>query len=408
MKSADDCTPGTPAGTCGKWFFLIAFFGSCLFFWWLRSIVLRVFLGVGDSVTNQTIWTSVIAAACFGTGYLLPANTPQRKGFSEETYACCENFAYVATWILFLPAFILAVIRMQGEAATRAGGFVSSTPWQDQAVFYPHLFFGFMYMGVAQPEKSSWRRFWCVILLLSIPRLLVSLHGGRFFLMQAAMPVIIIAVARGWVRLSFKRTLQLVAVVSFIIIVPAATRGDAISGSDLPLVTGSDVLGLYQENQELNLNGYCPPLMVSLTAKIVPYHLLGMCVMDLGGMTELPATLERILTFNNPYSYQGMASGTGSNYLLELHISGGLPAVYIGSAVFGFTCRRFLRWSGRRSLFTGIWVECLTRALLAPRGNIGYVYERIPSLIFATLFVIFIVQAGRLLTREHPMLQVHQ
>ena len=50
-----------------------------------------------------------------------------------------------------------------------------------------------------------------------------------------------------------------------------------------------------------------------------------------------------------------------------------------------------MQWSCSRSLFVGIWVECLTRALLAPRGNLGYVYERIPSLVLATFFVVTLV-----------------
>ena len=115
----------------------------------------------------------------------------------------------------------------------------------------------------------------------------------------------------------------------------------------------------------------------------------------------MPATLERILTDNDPGSFHGTVSGTGSNYLLELYVTGGMFAVYLGSAVFGFTCRRFVKWIGLRSLFAGIWAECLTRALLAPRGNLGYVYERIPSLVLATLAVIASVASVRLIRQEY-------
>jgi hypothetical protein len=390
----------------GKWFFLLAFLLSCFFFWWLRSILFRLVLHIPDSVDDSTLAVSLLAAACFAIGYLFPAKKRASPALSGRALEACGCFAYYATWIISVPALILSLVRLQGAAAVRTQGYVDSVPWQYQVVLYSHLFFGFMYLGSAQPEKAGFRRLWSVVLLLTIPRLFVSLQGGRFYLAQAVVPIILISIARGWIRLSLVRILQLFTIAGFIVLVPAVTRGDSIlgPGSDLQLVTQSDILGLYQENANINLNGHCPPLLISLTAKTIPYGQLGICVMDIGGLKNLPATLERILTFNNPLSFQGLASGTGSNYLLELHISGGLAAVYFGSVLFGFTCRRFMQWSGSRSLFVGIWVECLTRALLSPRGNLGYVFERIPSVALATLAVIFIVWAGHLLIKEHAPL----
>jgi hypothetical protein len=115
----------------------------------------------------------------------------------------------------------------------------------------------------------------------------------------------------------------------------------------------------------------------------------------------MPATLDRILTINEPTTFQGTVSGTGSNYLLDLYLFGGMMAVFAGSALFGFSCRSFVGWIGERSLFSGIWAECLTRSLMAPRSSLGYVYERIPSLILTTLLVVLIVCAGRLLMKEY-------
>jgi hypothetical protein len=139
--------------------------------------------------------------------------------------------------------------------------------------------------------------------------------------------------------------------------------------------------------------------MVSMTAKVVPYHLLGVCVIDIWGMEGLPATLDRILASNEPAS-EVLLVGPGSNYVLELFLSGGLAIVLCGSAIFGLTCRKFLVWAGQRSLFAGIWAECLTRALLAPRSNLGYVYERIPTLILVTALFIVVIHVATRRTAE--------
>jgi hypothetical protein len=386
----------------GKWAFLFAFIFSCFLFWWLRSILLRFVFQFDDSVEDGTIAISILALLSFSAGYLFPIFRRPVQRSSRVMLDACEEFAYKATLALFFPSLLVAIVLLRSHMTSDYGS-ADPTPTIDQAILYTHLFFGFMFIGAADPGREGYRRIWIAGLLLTLPRLIVSLHGARFFLAQALVPVLLIALARGWVRITARRMLQLAALVCFIIFVPAITRGDALLGPDreLQMFMGSDVLGLFQKNTDISLNDRCPPLFISLTAKTIPYNLLGACVIDIGGMKNLPATLERILTDNDPGSFHGTISGTGSNYLLELYVTGGLFAVYAGSALFGFSCRRFMEWTGARSLFSGVWAECLTRSLLAPRGNLGYVYERIPSLLIATAFVVLLVAAERLLRREY-------
>jgi hypothetical protein len=150
-------------------------------------------------------------------------------------------------------------------------------------------------------------------------------------------------------------------------------------------VTGS-TLRVFQDNKDLNLSDRCPPLLVSMTAKLIPYGLLNVCTVDIWGEKGLPATLDRILADNDPTT-EGTLNGPGSNYLLELYLTGGVAAVILGSLLFGFSARCFVSWIRTPSLFAGIWAQCLTRALLAPRGNLGYVYEQVPVLVLASLAV---------------------
>jgi hypothetical protein len=397
-------------GARGKWTFLLVFSGACFIFWWLRSILVRSVFHMPDTVDDSTLIVSVLALGCFTLGYLLPTvGRPARRlpdsipdSLPNSLLDACEEFAYRATVVLFFPALLVALDLLRTHSAVDYGS-ADPTPRPYQAVLYTHLFFGFIAIGAADPVRRGYRRIWIAGVLLTLPRMLVSLHGARFFLAQALVPVLLIAIARGWIRLSGRRMLQLIALALFVIFVPAMTRGDQVVGPDrdLEIFMGSDVLGLFQNNMDLSLNDRCPPLLISLTAKTVPYSMFGVCVIDIGGLKNMPATLERILTDNDPGSFHGTVSGTGSNYLLELYVTGGVLAIYAGSAVFGFTCRRFVKWIGARSLFAGIWAECLTRALLAPRGNLGYVYERIPSLVLATLLLIAAVASARLLKREY-------
>jgi hypothetical protein len=384
----------------GKWFFLVIFLFACFLFWWLPSVLFRLVTQVEDTLRMDTIATSLAALTLFILGYLMPWRSRARSVLPEPIMAGCEEFAYRAVLLLALPSLLVAIVYFRSRAGVDYGT-GDPIPTSFQAILYAHLFFGFLYLGASEPDKRGWRRLLMVIALITLPRLIDSLRGGRFFLAQAIVPVVLMSVARGWIRISARRVVQFLLLAAGIIFVPSLTRGDNYIGGDalVQFFASGSSLHTYQDNVDLDLAGRCPPLLVSLTAKTVPYHWLGVCTIDVWTLKGIPATLDRILAYGDPMS-QIALTGPGSNFLLELSLTGGLPAVFIGSALFGFTCRRFVGWIGRRSLFAGIWAECLTRALFAPRNDLGYVYERIPSLILATLLVVFLVGAAGLLKQQ--------
>jgi hypothetical protein len=389
----------------GKWFYLGAFVFSCFLFWWLPTLLFRM-AHLEDTVRTDTVLVSVVALALFAVGYMMPMRKPSHGSF-EPMMAGCEQLAFRVVLLLALPALVLACELFHGRAGVDYG-MGDPTPTSYQAVLYTHLFFGFLYLGLAKPEKEGWRRVLLVVALVTLPRLIDSLRGGRFFLAQALVPVVLIAVARGWIRLSPRRMAQFLLLAAVIVFVPSLTRGDNYIGGDatIQFFAAGSSLRTYQDNVDLDLMDRCPPLLVSLLAKTVPFHWLGVCTIDVWRLEGLPATLDRILAYNEPGSDIAL-TGPGSNYLLELALTGGLPAVFLGSALFGFTCRRLVGWIGTRSLFAGIWAECLTRALLSPRGNVGYVFERVPSLIATTFLVMLLVGAMRLLRQRYEEPALH-
>jgi len=395
-------TQGLDQRIRGKTFFLWAFVSACFLFWWLPTLIFRYLIGWPDSVQDSTLWISAAALLLFVGGYLLP--WPQRSTGSRQhpLIDACSTFAYRATLLLFVPS-ILAAIQLWMSRTGAVYGAGPPIPRLYQALWYTHLFFGFMFLGSAEPRRIGWRPVLVASILLTLPRLMVALRGGRFFLAQAVVPALLIAYARGWLRISLKRSLQLLLAALFLVFVPSISRGDLVVGQQesIRFFAAGSSLQLFQDNMDLDLSGRCPPLLVSLTAKTIPYGMLDVCTLEIGGLKNMPATLGRILTVNDPTTFNGYAGGTGSNYLLELYLTGGIFAVYAGSALFGTTCRLFIGWIGRRSLFSGIWAECLTRALFAPRNDLGYVYERIPSLVCATFLVMFVVCAAQLLRAEY-------
>jgi hypothetical protein len=390
--------------------FLASFLASCLLFWWLLSLLYRGVLGIEDPVTTSTLGMSVLSAGLFAAGFSLPRFRATGSTISRATLDGCERLSYRMTVLLFPPAIGLAVL-FAASTVGQVYGSVNVT-FADQTVYYLHLFFGFMFLGVARAPQSR-RRIWIAVVLIALPRFVASMNYGRMFLAEGIVPMVLIAVARGFLQLSWKRTVQIAGLGLFIIVVPSLTRGDlSAAGEDAadaetPQIVhwfaGGSTLLVSQEYMDLDLTKRCPPLLVSLTGKLVPYALLHVCTITLSGMgasanvdTEFAANLDRVVTYEVNGADGSMSNGgTGTSYLLELYLTAGLTGVVLGSFAFGAVCKFLANSLAARSLFSGIWAECLMRAVFSPRGMLGYVFEKVPGLLLATMLVVLISREFR-------------
>lgn len=396
--------------------FVSAFLGSCCWFWWMQSLVYRAVLRIDDPVTDSTLVLSFTSVALFLAGYFLPVRIRLASGFSRSTVNQCEVLSRAMTVWLFPVALLIAVtfyVTTSGVAYGESG----NISFVYQIVFYLHLFVGFMYLGVADADHTTTRQIALASLYVVLPRVIVSMHYGRSFLAEGVVPVIFILIARGFLRPSLKRIGQLIVLALFIVLVPSLTRGDQVfsaddntAGAQMPqivrwLVEGSS-LQITQDYMHLDMSQKCPPLLVSLTDKIIPWVPLHACTVVVHG-TPTAANMDRIVSheIDGDGSRDDPATGTGTSYLLELYVTGGVAAVVLGSFLFGVLCRAFATAMAGRSLFTCIWAECLVRAVWSPRSMLGYVFEKIPGMVVATIaFVVisFVFTARRTETSTAP------
>jgi len=385
-----------------RWLFLAGYIAACVLFWWLPGILMRTVLHTEGDISGWSFWVSVSALACFVLGYVTrPPHRPRSPG-GQALLPVCREFSYKAMLWIAPVAFLLAG-RFALYRSTVAYGEGHGISLAYQAVLYVELFFGFMFFGSVADWRTDRRRLILTAVVLVLPRVMVSLHWGRYFLAQGVVPLLLIALARGWFRISSTRIVQLFVLVFLIVMVPAITRGDRVfSGGlneDATIVhffEQGSTLRFFDQYYEASFKGRCPLLWMSLTDKVIPYRWLNICTVQVGDRKGLPATLDNVLTRQTS---NDLLRGSGSNYVLELYLTGGLGAVLIGSVLFGFTCRCFIEWIGYASIYSGIWAECAMRAFMAPRGALGYTYERIPSLLFATAVTSLICWMGLVLRR---------
>jgi hypothetical protein len=366
-----------------------------------------VALEVGDPVTDSSLGLSLLSAALFAAGFCMARFRGRPRRLSAGSLDVCEDLAYKATLVLFAPA--IGVAAALADAPYGAEGDV---PLAAKAMFYLHLFFGFLFLGVARADGRSKRRVWMAAAMIALPRILVSVHFGREFLAQGVVPILFLAVARGFLPLTRTRLSLVAALGLWILFVPSLTRGDPVFGGGAAEAAGPDLgdaavpafvswisggssLQVTQDYMNLDLDRRCPPLLVSLTAKLVPYGLLHVCTVSLSGR-EMAASLDRLVTWEANGADGSMRDGgVGTSYLLELYLTGGMAAVIVGSFGFGWVCRFFAVSMAGRSLFCGVWADCLMRAVWSPRCTLGYVYERVPGLLLASLLVLLIARQLR-------------
>lgn len=351
--------------------------------------------GTPMQVEAGVLALSVGAFFCVFGGYLLsPVVRYPKIANSRDTHGV-SAIAKKATVLLF-PVAALVAFRFFVSRGVADYGYGEGLNTWEQATLYLHLYFGLVFFATLPENKKKNLVILAMFLVVVIPRLLISLRWGRFFVAQAIVPILLILIARGMFVLNGKRVAILGVVAFFIVFIPAAFRGDDLYNSEaiFNFFSRGSTLILFQDNRFMDLNGYCEPIFVSLTAKIIPYAMVNECTIDIWGQQGLPATLDRILAYNEIGESDALV-GPGSNYLLELYLFAGSIGVLVGSFFLGLMARQFVRAITVGSIFGAIWVESLVRLLLAPRSNFGYIFERIPSLFLTSLLFLFLVHALR-------------
>ncbi|HTV06939.1 MAG TPA: O-antigen polymerase [Acidobacteriaceae bacterium] len=388
-----------------RWLFPVAFTCACLLFWWSPSILMAL-LKVTSDLKPWTLEVSAAALCVFLVGYLFSLRLVTRPLLSARVNTLCSDFAFKATVALALPAMVVGA----QFAIYRAGlayGEGHDIPIYTQAILYTHMFFAYMFLGSVPSCEGSDRRkvLWATVLVL-VPRILITLHWGRFFAGQTVVAILFIALARGWIRMTARRWIQLFVVALLIFLGPILTRGGLLETEKIaesaPQIVAffeqGSTLHFFQEYHD-DLPSTCPPILVSMTERVIPYDKLGVCTIKVGDRT-VPETVDNLLTRQDS---NNLGTGTGSIYIFELYLVGGVFAIILGSLLFGACCRWWVEHLGSASLFGGIWAECLVRSLMAPRGTLGYEFQRIPTLLLATLAVILLCQAIDILGMRVPV-----
>lgn len=393
--------------------FAFLFFLSCLIFWWLPYFIYR-FANIGHSVSNETLINSVIAFISFIAGYFIAYALFNKVRFRPLFFGdrTLNNLAYFTekALIAIAPVCIVFAISFFLMRLGHTYGEGPYMPFVFQLFFYMQIFLYYIYATVKSTEEYFSRKFIYITFTFLLTRLIVSLQWGRLFLAYSIVPLFLLLVARGVLQFNLKTVSLLFFAFVFLFFLIPLFRGDFERRTTEDIIELAYVIayggpiGLFDMYKDLSfkdlaryvgIEEYCNPLIVSVTAWLIPYKLIGECVLDIWQAEDRPATLDRIFAFIElgPKRAFETLYGPGSVYILELYFSFGesLIMVYLGSFVMGSIAGISFTRIRNKSIFGVAYLEILFKILFMPRSNVGQVFEKAIPFAIAVMILALIL-----------------
>jgi hypothetical protein len=231
------------------------------------------------------------------------------------------------------------------------------------------------------------RRYWALIFLIVLPRALITLGGGRFFVLQALIPIALWETQRMRRAINFKTVAGGIGILFAMFYGIPALRGDAllgvagmVAGSPLGFAAAVDTSGVLQTNDRselvtcsvvVNATGLDPCALRSTFR--VPGH--------------VPARLDHATTFHLREMSGFETLGTGGNPVVEAFPKGGISWGLLWFALAG----GLLSWSVGRSMTSPVACFLLphvtAKSLFLWRATLSEIFERIPLILVSYAMV---------------------
>lgn len=402
--------------------FLFLFLLSCIIFWWMPYFI-NIHVGIGREISQYTFLVSLFNFLFFSIGYItlyfslknirfrpLFFRDYSLRKLSEFT----ENLLVLITPICLIFAIIFFFMRLGYKYGE--GPYM---PFIFQVFFYLQIFLYFVYATTIDITNYKQKKFILLTIFFVLTRLIVSLQWGRLFLAYSIVPLFILLLARGIIRLTFKNIVVALGLFLVLLFAIPFFRGDfsKIQGNSIfveiaySLAFGGPI-SLFDEYKyfsyeeiakAVGIDPGCNPLLISLTAWLIPYKYLGICTMDIWQAEGRPATLDRIFAMLElgPKTAYETLYGPSSVYFIELYFAFGenLFIVYLMSALLGglsaFAYTR-LRY---KTLFGVAYLEILLKVLFAPRSNFGQIFEKAIPFAFGVIIILLLISLINFLRR---------
>jgi hypothetical protein len=235
----------------------------------------------------------------------------------------------------------------------------------------------------------------CVVL----PRLVVSLFGPRFFVLQAVIPIVVWEIMH--VRTLRVGRLLVAAVATYAVlfhVVPWA-RNDPESGFD-HLLAGSP-LGLLPQVERMGLLDEERPALIAceIAANVTTFD-----VCDLRRTFGVPATVaprfDQVATYHAREITGIEAIGTGGNPVLEAFPGLAADANLLWFVMVGLVTGFVVQRGTTVALCAFLFPHVTSKALFLWRGSVSEFFDRIPLLLVAYALILLVASRVEVVTCE--------
>jgi hypothetical protein len=350
----------------------------------------------GDSTIAKYLYDFLVSFFFVFVGYNFFTNSEKRlklEGFFSASPYFFKNLTKTIKFFSFLSllaAIHFVLIRQQYEYGSGEG--LSSF---HQIPLYGLLYTYYIYLIYSSYYVRPKDEFLKISFLAILPRFLIATVWGRFFLVQALLPFVLLAIQSGYIKVNFKVFSILILIGLCVFIGLPMLRGDEISVSDsLSLlefvIKGGPVHLIGEVDNVQNTFPNTNFLITGLFGNTFPFLFGNNDKIDIWGSYGLVVTLDRAFAFMEGVDFDSNA-GPGSNYVAELLVIGGYFGLIFGSFFLGIVFRIGKKISNITPVIALPMIDALSKSLFVPRSNITYMFERAIPLTVIFIVLVFIL-----------------
>lgn len=299
--------------------------------------------------------------------------------------------------ILYLKVTVAPLVAITGYYAVRSAG--SGYATVDPIPSSVNIF---MYVGLTLMPIVLWNRprldtaeYWGLLGCVILPRLVVSLFGPRFYVLQAAIPVALWELMHAKALRPGRLLLGVAAAYAFLFHVVPWARNDPESGF-AHLLAGSP-LGLLPELEHLGLLDEPRPrlVMCEIAANVSTVDVCGLR-QAFGVPTDVPVRIDQVATYFVREATGLDAIGTGGNPIVEAFPGLSTDWNVLWFLAIGALTAVVLRRSTTAPLCAFLFPHVTSKALFLWRGTISEFFDRLPLL--CAVYVLVLLAASRVET----------
>ncbi len=382
--------------------FIVLMTTSWVFFQGIPSVIYKDYGFNAAHLSSSYLLNSLIALVVLIFGYLVAI-----KGVSEKqtpnlvdklvtyTLPVIKIFLFLSFPFIFYKSIQFALVLNTNEYGT-------VQPYTKFFNIFSYITLGLLPIILWNKHFMQKNQYWLLITLIVLPRLVISMFGQRFFVLQALVPIII------WESFFYPRKISLTKIFFGLVFLFFAIfylfptlRKDKSTGLK-NMVVGSPIFAGHYFNKYLefeNISG------CKLIAGEIVSNTVGLDVFDIRNQwnipKEVPIRIDQAATYFARIELNKEAIGTGGNPMEEAFPNGNLTFCgLIWFFIIGYVTGVVITKATSKFWVCFFLPHVSSKVLFLWRATISEFFDRLPFIMISLLVLIIVLSYATILEKK--------